>query len=254
MSDNVRTELQYLFDVNEDHRIIYASILVKGGNVVPVEPFKITYSEKIGLKEGRIFINDKEVDYDIISPAPAKYIKIDLVEIDKLRKDLNILKDLKENRDVHIFIKYKESLAIESEDNLSKVKLNFKSEYGSSDTKIIFCLPAISKFKKILFKFIDVTRRQLYDVLGPFGIEINFFQDIFEKINEPIKNHIITNGFNVENNKVAISWSMPEDEITDVGGFAYYLPIIDNWKLSFAIIRYVITLIFGIIITYLMTR
>lgn len=253
MADKVRTELQFLFDVKEDHRIIYCLIKVKAGNVIPVEPFKISYSERIGLHDGSIFINNKKVDYDIISPGPSKSIKIDLVELDELREDISILKDLKSNRDIHILIRYKESLVIEEEDNLSKLKLNFQPEFGSSNTRILFCLPAISKTKRFLFRFIDITRRKIYDVFKPFGVDIKLFQDIFENIKEPIKDSMKSNHFNVKKNKVVVYWDMPEDEITDVGGFAYYLPNVDYWKLSFAIFRYFTALILGIMITNLLT-
>ena len=143
-------------------------------------------------------------------------------------------------------------LNIKEEGNLSKVKLNFRSDLGSSNTTLFFCLPKISRLNRFLLAFIDITKREPYETLSPFLVDIDISQSRFSKLQAHIKDFIQTFGETIDEQNSIVYFTVKEEDVEELGGFAYYLPKINRWKLLLAIFRYIGALFIGALIAHIL--
>lgn len=237
----------YLFDLKDDCRIIYIWICVKGGGGIPLAPLGIQYEKTPGLASGCISIDNHQIgDCDIITKHDS--IEIDLAEIDRLHPELSILSNLESGRDINIFLKYEESSGIIKEGNMSKVIINFRSDFASTNTTLFFSLPKISQLDRFLLAFIDITERKAYEILSPFEVDITIHQKIFAQLKNRLKEFIDILEAPIDERNVIAYFTVQDKYIERLGGFSYYLPKINKLKLLIKIFQYFVALIIGALI------
>jgi len=256
LDDHIRSEVVYLFDIDEASRNVHIWISLRCDKEMPVAPLSIFYSLPPGLEAGNIWIDGVKLnDYSIIKIGDNRTIEIDLHKIIQDNPRLDLQNKIQNNKQIDIYLKYKENLSLIKDGNWSQVMINFQSNLSSSSCTLFFCLPKISRTKRLSSYLYDITEREIYELVG-FSHKSTIMHK--KKFKMLIKDNNKLEPFLRENpkkkNNIVGYFTEEEKTIERLGSFAFCFPKISTKKLISRIILYIITIIISGYVGYLINQ